>query len=161
MPRLFLRLPFRIYGRAALAIAFLMMIIALLYDRATDNVRNMRERESEKIVDTAISLLGDLEARVAASEIARDAALSEGRELLSHVRFGSSGYLHVFDMEMITQVHPMMPDWIGTDQSDFEDMNGLRVFEEMRKLAVTSNKGASNTGSTSRARRNPRQSLNM
>ncbi|NKX70936.1 HAMP domain-containing protein [Rhodobacteraceae bacterium R_SAG1] len=142
MPSFFFRLPIRIYAVVAMALALSVVLTVLLLSRAVDNAYQMREKELHNVIDSSISLLADLEARVQANELTADEARVEGRALIERVRFDSAGYLFAFDRDLIVRAHPMVPDWVGTDRSGFEDVKGMKVFQELGKVATQNGAGA-------------------
>lgn len=87
MPSFFFRLPIRIYAVVAMALALSVVLTVLLLSRAVDNAYQMREKELHNVIDSSISLLADLEARVQANELTADEARVEGRALIERVRF--------------------------------------------------------------------------
>jgi len=142
MPAALYRLSTRIYAVIALALIMIAALTFFLLSRAVDNAYSMREAELHNQTDSAISLLNALETRVTSGELSQDEARLLGRDQLNSLRFGTAGYFFVNDVNNIVRAHPFKPDWEGTDQSNFADLNGLKVFEEMSKVA----KGASGAG---------------
>jgi methyl-accepting chemotaxis protein len=135
MPAALYRLSTRIYAVIALALGMVALLTFLLLSRAVDNAYSMRETELHNATDTAISLLAALEARVETGELTREAALQLGHDQLNSLRFGTSGYFFVNDLDNIVRAHPFKPEWEGTSKADLEDINGLKIFQEMQKVA--------------------------
>ncbi|MEJ1999848.1 MAG: methyl-accepting chemotaxis protein [Maritimibacter sp.] len=132
----------RFYAIVALAVLMTAILSWVLVNLAVDNAYAMREKHLSDVTDTAVSVLAELEAQVADGSMTRDEAMAEGRRRLTDLSFGDSGYFYVFDTDNIYQVHPSHPEWIGTDQSDYQDVKGLYLFQEMTKLAKTEGSGA-------------------
>ncbi|MBL3553059.1 methyl-accepting chemotaxis protein [Rhodovulum sulfidophilum] len=141
MPAFLYRIPFRIYSIVIVALALSALISFLLLSRAVENAYDMRKTELHGMTDAAISLLSGLQARVAAGEIDKATAEARGRELLETLRFGASGYVFALTNDLVITAHPMLPDWVGTDKSDYADVNGLKLFQEMRKVALRDGSG--------------------
>ncbi|KAA8605797.1 hypothetical protein AL036_17305 [Salipiger aestuarii] len=141
MYRLIQSIPFRIYAIAVLAVICSCALAVLLLSRAVDQTYQMQEKELANILETSSGVLTVLNERVDAGEMTLDEAKAEATALLSALRFGDSGYMSVFDNDMVMRVHPFKPDWIGEDKSDFEDSKGLRLFDEMLNIALTSGAG--------------------
>jgi len=137
MPEILYRLSTRIYAVIALSLCMVALLTFLLLSRAVDNAYSMREVELRNATDTAVSLLAALEARVESGTLTRDEALTLGRDQLNSLRFGTSGYFFVNDLTNIVRAHPFKPDWEGTDQSALEDVNGLKIFQEMQKIGLS------------------------
>ncbi|OUS38933.1 chemotaxis protein [Rhodobacterales bacterium 56_14_T64] len=135
MPAALYRLSTRIYAVIALALFMAAMLTFLLLSRAVDNAYSMREAELHNATDTAISLLAALEARVESGELTREEAQKLGHDQLNSLRFGTAGYFFVNDTNNIVRAHPFKPEWEGTNKADLEDINGLKIFQEMQKVA--------------------------
>lgn len=135
MPAALYRLSTRIYAVIALSLIMIAFLTVILLSRAVDNAYSMRENELHHATDTAISLLTALEARVESGELSRDDAKKIAHDQLNSLRFGTAGYFFVNDVDNIVQAHPFKPEWEGTNKADLEDINGLKIFEEMNKVA--------------------------
>ncbi|RAP42639.1 chemotaxis protein [Rhodovulum viride] len=141
MPAFLYRIPFRIYLIVIVALALSIVLSVLLLSRAVDNAYQMREIELHGMTDAAISLLDDLQSKVEAGEMDRAAAEARGRQLLETLRFGESGYLFALDNDLIVKAHATLPEWVGTDKSDYADVKGLKLFQEMREVALRDGAG--------------------
>jgi methyl-accepting chemotaxis protein len=58
-------------------------------------------------------------------------AQTRGKAVLSALRFGDAGYYFIYDVDGVTLAHPFKPEWIGQNKMDLEDVNGVRVLEEL------------------------------
>ncbi|OLS44073.1 hypothetical protein BV509_06790 [Rhodovulum sulfidophilum] len=141
MPAFLYRIPFRIYLIVIVALALSIVLSVLLLTRAVSNAYQMRETELRGMTDAAISLLDDLQAKVEAGEMDRPAAEATGRRLLETLRFGESGYLFALDNNLVVTAHATLPEWVGTDKSDYADVKGLKLFQEMREVALRDGAG--------------------
>ncbi|ARE40092.1 Methyl-accepting chemotaxis protein [Rhodovulum sp. P5] len=144
MPAVFYRIPVRVYAIAALAMVFSALLSFLMLSRAIDNAFQMREQELESILESAVSLLADLDQRAQAGEFDEETAKQMGSTLLATMRFGESGYFFAFDKDIRVTVHPFKPEWVGTQQADYSDINGLPVFQEMRRVGMAEGAGEVN-----------------
>ncbi|GAA0289402.1 methyl-accepting chemotaxis protein [Rhodovulum strictum] len=131
----------RIYAIIALALLLTLVLAGFLMSRAVDIAYSMRELELEALSDVAISQLADLERQVDEGTLSLEAAQELGRQTLATYRFGQDGYFFAFDNALVFQVHPFRPDWIGTDMSGFQDVKGMMLFQEMRRVARDSGSG--------------------
>ncbi|MDF2140203.1 methyl-accepting chemotaxis protein [Paenirhodobacter sp. CAU 1674] len=136
------RIPARIYAIVTIAAISLTILSQILLSSAVNNAYDMRERHLNDVIDTAISMLAELQSEVEAGALSMEEAQAEGRRVLSALRFDTSGYFYAFDKDITIIVHPTMPDWVGTDQSAYADFYGTRVFEEMQKIAEADGKGS-------------------
>ncbi|MCO8145579.1 cache domain-containing protein, partial [Rhodovulum tesquicola] len=129
------RISTRIYAIVVLALLLSLALASFLMLRAVEIAYDMREAELGALSDAAISQLADLDRQVAEGTLSLEAAQDMGRQTLSTYRFGRDGYFFAFDDDLVFQVHPFRPDWIGADQSGFRDVKGLMFFQEMHRIA--------------------------
>ena len=141
MPQLLFRLPIRIYALTALAVGLAAVLTFVLLSRTVENAYEMREKELDNLVGTVISALADLDAKVQAGDLTLEEAQALGKEQVELLRFGTAGYFFAFNQNNTMVAHPVAPQLIGEDQSGFEDVNGLRVFEEFNKVIETTGSG--------------------
>ncbi|MBY6057907.1 cache domain-containing protein [Leisingera daeponensis] len=141
MPAFLYRLPVRIYALGALALSLMAVLTYLLLSQSVKNAYEMRYTELHNVTDTAVSLLHDLEEGVKAGRFTVEEARQIGRERLTALRFGESGYVFVFDHDLVVQAHPVVPDWVGTNQGAYEDVTGIKVFQELEKIAAAKGAG--------------------
>ncbi|MEP0156650.1 methyl-accepting chemotaxis protein [Pseudophaeobacter sp.] len=141
MPQLLFRLPIRIYALTALAVGLAAVLTFVLLSRTVENAYEMREKELDNLVGTVISALADLDAKVQAGDLTLEEAQALGKEQVELLRFGTAGYFFAFNQNNTMVAHPVAPQLIGEDQSGFEDVNGLRVFEEFNRVIETTGSG--------------------
>ncbi|MFW8596072.1 methyl-accepting chemotaxis protein [Cribrihabitans neustonicus] len=141
MPALFYRLPVRIYALAALALGMAAALTAVLLSQSVKNAYDMRYQELHHVTDAAVSLLQDLETGIHDGRFTPEQARDIGRERLSALRFGDAGYVFVFDHDLVVQAHPTVPAWNGTNQGEYEDVTGIKVFRELEKIAAADGAG--------------------
>ncbi|MEY8801408.1 methyl-accepting chemotaxis protein [Leisingera sp. XS_AS12] len=141
MPAFMYRLPVRIYALALLALVMTAGLTVLILTQVTQNAYAMRKAELHNVTDAAISLLHDLEQGVADGRFTPEEARDIGRERLTALRFGDAGYVFVFDHEITVQAHPVVPDWVGTNQAGYKDVKGMNVFVELEKIAASKGAG--------------------
>ncbi|MBY6067159.1 cache domain-containing protein [Leisingera aquaemixtae] len=141
MPAFLYRLPVRIYALAALALSLTAGLTFLMLSHSVKNAYEMRYSELHNVTDAAVSLLKDLEEGVKTGRFTVEEARDIGRERLTALRFGESGYVFVFDHDLVVQAHPTVPAWNGTNQGGYEDVTGIKVFQELEKIAATKGAG--------------------
>ncbi|MGR3760139.1 methyl-accepting chemotaxis protein [Roseobacteraceae bacterium NS-SX3] len=142
MPSVIYRLPVRIYALAALALCLAAALTFMLLSRAVNDAYELRNNELHNVTDAAISLLHDLEEGVKSGRFTPEEARDIGRERLTALRFGDAGYVFVFDHDLVVQAHPTVPAWVGTNQGDYEDVTGIKVFRELEKIAAADGAGS-------------------
>ncbi len=132
----------RIYAIVAVAALAIFLLSESLQYFAVDNAYAMREQHLSDVVDTAISTLEVLQEEVSAGRLTLEQAQAEGRASLTRLHFDDSGYFFVLDHDLVVEVHPTMPQWVGTRQADYADFYGTRVFAEMQAIAERDGSGA-------------------
>ncbi|UWQ38172.1 cache domain-containing protein [Leisingera aquaemixtae] len=141
LPAFLYRLPVRIYSLAVLALGLTALLTFLMLNQAVNNAYEMRYKELHNVTDAAVSLLRDLDEGTRTGRFTPEQARDIGRERLTALRFGDSGYVFVFDHDLVVQAHPTVPDWVGTNQGGYEDVTGIKVFQELEKIAAAKGAG--------------------
>ncbi|MCP4826155.1 MAG: HAMP domain-containing protein [Shimia sp.] len=141
MPAILTKLSTRISAIAVVALALTIVLTILLQNHMRDTVETMYNKKLHDITETATSLLVALEEGVQSGKYTPDQARELGREQLEALSYGDNGYMFAFDTDYIMTAHPFRPQWIGHSQADLEDPNGLKIFQEMRKVAVENGSG--------------------
>jgi methyl-accepting chemotaxis protein len=134
MPRMLFRLPVRIYALSALAVALAAVLTFVLLSRAVDAAYEMRAKELDSLTDTVISVLVNLDGQVQAGTLTLEEAHDQARTQIQMLRYGTAGYFFAFDRNNIMQAHAVAPHLVGEDQSEFEDVTGLRLFDAFNKV---------------------------
>ena len=127
----------RFYAIVALAIATSAILATILLSLAIENAYEMRDLHLSDVTESAVSILEDLNTQVEEGKLTLEEAQAEGQRLLSAIRYGDSGYIFAYDGNHIARVYPIKPDWIGTDKSDLQDVNGVYLIQELVKIAKT------------------------
>ncbi|MEW2912453.1 methyl-accepting chemotaxis protein [Leisingera sp. JC11] len=142
MPAFLYRLPVRIYALAALAILLFAMLTVFLLVRSNNDEYASRERELHQITDLAFSQLDALQSQVEAGQLDEAAARQMGRTALETFRFGTAGDFHAFDFDLVITANAFLPEWVGTRQPGLTDENGVKIYQEMLKIAKADGQGS-------------------
>lgn len=69
--------------------------------------------------------------------ITEDIAKSEAKEALRNMRYGddNSGYFWIDDTNYNLVMHPILSEQEGTNRKDLEDKNGVKIIQEIMKVA--------------------------
>lgn len=69
--------------------------------------------------------------------ITEDLAKQEAADVLRTLRYGddSSGYFWIDDTDYNLVMHPILSDQEGTNRYDLEDQNGVKIIQEIMKVA--------------------------
>lgn len=142
MPQFLFRLPVRIYALAALAVGLAAVLTFVLLSRSVENAYDMREKELSSVSDVLISSLTALDQQVQDGTLTLEEAQEQGKLQVELLRFGTAGYFFAFDDNNIMRAHAVAKGLIGNDQTDFEDVNGVRVFEAFSEVIKAKGSGA-------------------
>ncbi|KIC28029.1 methyl-accepting chemotaxis protein [Leisingera sp. ANG-S5] len=142
MPAFLYRLPVRIYALAALAILLFAMLTVFLLVRSNNDEYASRERELHQITDLAFSQLDALQSQVEDGQLDAAAAREMGRTALETFRFGTAGDFHAFDFDLVITANAFLPEWVGTRQPGLTDENGVKIYQEMLKIAKADGQGS-------------------
>ena len=88
-----------------------------------------------------MNLLVDLEANVQSGRYDLETAQALARERLDNMTFGESGYMYSFDDNYVVQSHPIASQTVGMNRKDFQDTNGLYVYQELKEVTRETGSG--------------------
>ena len=91
-----------------------------------------RERKNQlmKVSDLAYSIAKEYEALASSGAMPIDQAKKEALARLKDFRYGDKGYFTVTDLHPTVLMHPIKPELIGQDVSEFKDPNGVKLYME-------------------------------
>ncbi|WP_172331599.1 methyl-accepting chemotaxis protein [Mangrovicoccus sp. HB161399] len=130
-----LRISGRIYAIVVVVLLAFAVLAATMYTLAERNKIQMREMYLRDLVDAALFSLDAVQHRVDTGELTPDAARAEGRRILDGMRYDGDGYFFALDGNAVIMAHGSKADLEGTDQSGFEDPDGVKVFLEFVALS--------------------------
>lgn len=123
-------------GRVWLVIAIVVLgLLALTVMSAVDSrslQMQARERALSDEVATATSLLQSYHDRAAKGELSEPEAQRRALEALATLRWNNgTGYVYVFDSNLIMRMHPIMPQRVGKSIRDDADSTGKFLYRDM------------------------------
>ncbi|MFD0978802.1 methyl-accepting chemotaxis protein [Tropicimonas aquimaris] len=136
------RLSTRIYGIVALAALLIFVLAEVLLSMAVDSAFEMRQQHLSDVVETATNLLDNYAAHFERGELTLEEAQAEAREALSLATYGTDGYFFAFTPDTEILVLPAKPEWVGTNQADYEDAKGLKLYQALRDVALKEGAGS-------------------
>ena len=89
---------------------------------------DMRLAKLRTVVETAVSIASDQDAKARAGQISTDAAKTATLAALKALRYDGVEYVWVNDMDARMIMHPIKPALDGTDVSTMADPNGFHLF---------------------------------
>ncbi|MDA5557643.1 methyl-accepting chemotaxis protein [Shimia sp. MMG029] len=135
MPSFVYKLSTRIIALAMLALSLSVVLTLVLQNQVKQTTEHMRDDKLHAVTEIAMSLLIDLNEGVELGLFTLENAQEMAKERLSNMSFGDSGYVYAFSDDFVVQAHPVAPQFVGTNRKDFQDVNGMYVYQELRKVA--------------------------
>lgn len=107
----------------------------ILYDNTLESYKS--EIKSE--VQSAISIVNTCYEDYKSGNISEDEAKLKAKETLRGMRYGDddSGYFWIDDTDYNLVMHPILQDQEGTNRKDLTDKNGVKIIQEIMKVAKT------------------------
>ena len=107
----------------------------ILYNNTLDSYK--AEIKSE--VQSAISIVETCYEDYKSGSISEDEAKLKAKETLRGMRYGddNSGYFWIDDTDYNLVMHPILQDQEGTNRKDLTDKNGVKIIQEIMKVAKT------------------------
>ena len=105
----------------------------ILYNNTLDGYK--AEIKSE--VQSAISIVNTCYESYKSGSISEEEAKYKAREILRGMRYGDddSGYFWIDDTDFNLVMHPILQDQEGTNRKDLTDKNGVKIIQEIMKVA--------------------------
>lgn len=139
-----LRLPFR----GLLILVFLLIIITLLYifvvlPSIRDDIYQEKMLHTREMIDVGISVLEHYHQMEQQQTFSREEAQRNAADMVRSIHYGENGldYFWINDLEATVIVHPFRPDLEGEDVYDYQDPEGLYLFQEFIRLAQEEGSG--------------------
>ncbi|WP_380169368.1 methyl-accepting chemotaxis protein [Jannaschia sp. R86511] len=108
-------------------------------------VRSTIEREQQEqarsAVETALGVVAYFGAQETSGTLTRAQAQEGAQDALRELRYAGEEYFWINDMTPAMVMHPVKPELDGTDLSENEDPNGLRLFVEMVEVVEADGAG--------------------
>lgn len=130
-----MKLSFRTQLFLPLILSWLCLLGLKSYDVASANSQRLQERKNQliKVSDLALSTAKEYAAQAVSGDMSIDQAKVQAMTRIKNFRYGESGYFTVVDItgghpKML--MHPIKPELIGKDLTDFADPNGTKLYME-------------------------------
>jgi methyl-accepting chemotaxis protein len=125
----------RILLLVILALAALMTVGAFVIGQSADLLFQQKKADIKHVVEAAAALVANFERRAAAGEMTREQAQAEAKRAINAIRYGGKEYVFVYDFNGVNVVHPVKPEWVGTDRIDEHDPTGKYFIREFIEVA--------------------------
>lgn len=105
----------------------------ILYNNTLDSYK--AEIKSE--VQSAIGIVNTYYESYKSGSISEEEAKYKAKEILRGMRYGDddSGYFQIDDTDFNLVMHPILQDQEGTNRKDLTDKNGVKIIQEIMKVA--------------------------
>jgi methyl-accepting chemotaxis protein len=122
--------------------AFTGIVVLVSIFIASERTLLMTERQLavSQAVEAAHGLLGYYHDQYRKGVLGEEEAKKLALESIKPMRYGTDGYFWVNDMKHVMVMHPIKPELVGKDNTDFKDANGTYLYREM--VNVVKAKGA-------------------
>ncbi|PTL84824.1 methyl-accepting chemotaxis protein [Vitiosangium sp. GDMCC 1.1324] len=105
-------------------------------------LREDRIHAMRQLVETGHGILQAYEARVRAGELSPEEARRAAAALLEGLRYSNAEYYWINDLDTRLVMHPFLPERLGEDMTEYQDVAGKRVFVDIAALARQQGEGA-------------------
>ncbi len=122
---------------AALIAGFLFILMPLI----GKTILESRKDGVRQIVESAVSILAQQDARAGAGAQTKEEAQARAREILKGLRYGDGNYVWIQAPGSLIIMHPTRPEWDGKVEDAYQDASGQRLFVELEKVAAASPDG--------------------
>ncbi len=136
-----LKLAYKIFLLSAVIIMAFTATIAWVYSEAKHTLFADKNQEVQHIVETAWGVVDHYVKEAEAGTISVEQAQQLAKEAIRATRYDGGNYLWITDTQAGIVMHPMKPEWEGTNKADFADPNGVRIFVEMAEVAKAKGEG--------------------
>lgn len=111
-------------------------LVAYQLTNIHNNLIDLKKAEIKSVIEAAVTMLGNYDARVQAGEMTLEAAQTEAKAMLSAINYSGDDYVFAVthDYVMIVNANPAVVD---TNMRDRTDTNGKRFIEEYTDGART------------------------
>ncbi|WP_291320907.1 cache domain-containing protein, partial [Desulfonatronospira sp.] len=114
-------------------VLFLALIIIYLIPVLEETIFHEKEIQTMEMVNTALGIIENLHQKEMQGELSRQEAQERAMESIASMTFGEDrqDYFWINDYVPNMVMHPFRPDLDGEYIGDFQDPDGLRLFQEM------------------------------
>ncbi|MGM0651764.1 MAG: cache domain-containing protein, partial [Bacillota bacterium] len=138
-----LRLPFR----GLMVLLALLIIITLLYTfvflpSIRDDIYQEKMLHTRELIDAGMSVIEHYYELEQQQELSREEARQSAANMVRSLRYGEAelDYFWIIDLDATVIVHPFRPDLEGENVYNYQDPEGLYLFQEM--ITTAKEKGA-------------------
>jgi methyl-accepting chemotaxis protein len=103
-------------------------------------------QEIKSQVQSVITILQAEYDKVGKGTLTSDQAKAEAKEIIRNIRYGDAkdGYFWIDSTDYTLVMHPILAQNEGTNRRELADQNGVKIIQEIMKVANSSDKGGFN-----------------
>jgi methyl-accepting chemotaxis protein len=118
---------------AGIAAGIVALIALAIFGSVTIStvLTEQKKIELKHLVETAVSIVADFEARAKRGEMPEDEAKKRASETLRILRYSGSEYFFIQDYRTVMLMHPFSKTLEGKDNSAVKDANGIAFLKEI------------------------------
>ncbi len=118
---------------AGIAAGIVALIALAIFGSVTIStiLTEQKKTELKHLVETAVSIVADFEARAKRGEMPEDEAKKRASETLRILRYSGSEYFFIQDYQTVMLMHPFSKTLEGKDNSAVKDANGIAFLKEI------------------------------
>jgi methyl-accepting chemotaxis protein len=131
----------KIYAIIALSFAVFLAILTLQFHELSRGLGEQKRVELMHLGELAISIVKEEYASAQSGAGSAAEAQQRAAKRVTALRYGDGDYFFISDMNLRMVAHPLRPELIGRDLSEFKDANGKRVYVEFTDAVKRSGKG--------------------
>jgi methyl-accepting chemotaxis protein len=105
------------------------------------SILKAKEDGVRQVVQSALSILAQQEAKVTAGTLTKEEAQAKAKEILAGLKYDGSNYVWVQAPGAVIVMHPIKPEWNGKTMDTYKDASGKLLFVELEKVAAASVEG--------------------
>ena len=132
---------YRLYAIIAVFATALIGIAAFLLLDYKAELLERKRLELRHLVETAAKVAQGYHDRAQIGEMTEAEARAEALQVIGSMRYDGSNYFWINDMDAVIVMHPIKPQLIGEDLSDFQDADGVRLFSEFVRVVQADGAG--------------------
>ncbi len=114
------------------AILYILILFGVVLPILANNILAEKKDSTRLLADAVWSIVEEYYVREQSGELTREDAQQRAANRVRAMRYGATGkdYFWINDMTPTLIAHPYRQDLEGVDLSDYEDSNGVKMFQE-------------------------------
>jgi methyl-accepting chemotaxis protein len=126
----------RIVALVIIAVGALLSVGYFVAQESRENLYEQKKADIRHVVETAASIIADLDRRATAGEMTREQAQAQAKKILRAIRYAGNEYMFVYDYAGALVIGTD-PKTEGQNRIDTKDAKGLLFVQEFIRIAKT------------------------